>query len=376
MAGKVTFDAAPPPGTINFGVGQPSADLLPIDLVRTAAEDYLAGAQPIEINYGVAAGDIRFLESLAAFLTTNYGSAVSPDSLFLTAGNSHAMDLVCTQFSQQGDTVYVEEPSYFLAFQVFRDHGLNIVSVPLDDEGMDLDILEQSLQHTPARLIYTIPSYHNPCGSTMSLARRQRLVELSRQYDFLIVADEVYQMLHYFDPPPAPLGSMAEHNTVLSLGSFSKILAPGMRVGWIQAGPKLRDELLSGGAVASGGSFNHFTSHIIRHAIDLGLQQSHLEGLRFTYRRRLETMDLSLQRHLGDRLSWQRPDGGYFFWLKLLSGADTRPLRQLAIEQQTGFQPGQVFSSSGGLKDYLRLSFAHYDNADIEEGVRRVAAVL
>ncbi|MBT8396492.1 MAG: PLP-dependent aminotransferase family protein, partial [Gemmatimonadetes bacterium] len=280
MSGIVTFDGAPPPGTINLGIGQPSADLLPTDLIRQASDSFFGTAQPLELNYGVLPGDERFLESLAGYLGEGYGTPVSPASLFVTGGSSQALDFVSTVFSTCGDTVFVEEPSYFLAFQIFQDHGLNVVGVPTDVDGVRIDVLEALLtEHAPA-FFYTIPSYHNPGGHCMSAERRGRLVELSLRHGFLIVADEVYQLLHYFDEPPPALGTMTEGDTVLSLGSFSKILAPAMRLGWIQTGPGLRKRLLENGFVNSGGSINHYSSHIVRHAIDLGLQQAHVKDLR------------------------------------------------------------------------------------------------
>ena len=376
MSNKVTFDGAPEPGTINFGVGQPSADLLPVELMRTAADDFLRSAQPIELNYGERQGDIRFLETLANFLVDGYGTSVTPESLFVTAGNSQALDFVCALFTRPGDTVIVEEPSYFLAFNIFADHGLNIVSIPVDDKGMDIDRLEQELRRTRPKMLYTIPSFHNPGGQSMSAARRTRLVELSREYDFLVVADEVYQLLWYDQAPPAALGTMAEEGNVLSLGSFSKILAPGLRLGWIQTSPKLMARLLDSGAVNSGGSFNHFTSHIVRHAIDLGLQQTQLKDLRQTYRSRVQAMDTALNEHIGQLASWHRPEGGYFFWLKFSKAVDTTELRRQAGEYQTGFQPGENFSNKGGLRNYLRLSFAHYGEADIREGVARLGRLV
>ena len=376
MSNKVTFDGAPEPGTINFGVGQPSADLLPVELMRTAADDFLRSAQPIELNYGERQGDIRFLETLANFLVDGYGTSVTPESLFVTAGNSQALDFVCALFTRPGDTVIVEEPSYFLAFRIFADHGLNIVSIPVDDQGMDIDRLEQELRRTRPKMLYTIPSFHNPGGQNMSAARRIRLVELSREYDFLVVADEVYQLLWYDQAPPAALGTMAEEGNILSLGSFSKILAPGLRLGWIQTSPKLMARLLDSGAVNSGGSFNHFTSHIVRHAIDLGLQQTQLKDLRQTYRSRVQAMDTALNKHIGQLASWHRPEGGYFFWLKFSKAVDTTELRRQAGEYQTGFQPGENFSNKGGLRNYLRLSFAHYGEADIREGVARLGRLV
>jgi 2-aminoadipate transaminase len=376
LSKKVTFDGAPEPGTINFGVGQPSADLLPVELMRIAADDFLRNAMPMELNYGERQGDIRFLETLATFLSDGYGASVTAESLFVTAGNSQALDFVCALFTRPGDTVIVEEPSYFLAFKIFADHGLNIVSIPVDGEGMDIDRLEQELRRTRPKMLYTIPSFHNPGGQSMSAARRTRLAELSLEYDFLVAADEVYQLLWYDQAPPAALGTMSNEGNILSLGSFSKILAPGLRLGWIQTSQKLMERLLDSGAVNSGGSFNHFTSHVVRHAIELGLQQSLLKDLRQTYRSRVQVMDTALNEHIGHLAGWHRPQGGYFFWLKFPKAVDTTELRRKAGEYRTGFQPGENFSSNGGLRNCLRLSFAHYGETDIQEGVARLGRLV
>jgi len=372
----VTFDEAPPPGTINLGIGQPSADLLPVDLLREASESFFGEAHPFELNYGVLPGDERFLESLAGYLSEESGTTVNPESLFVTGGSSQALDFVSTVFSTSGETVLVEEPSYFLAFQIFRDHGLNVVGVPTDGDGIRVDVLEALLtEHDPA-FIYTIPSYHNPGGHCMTTKRRARLIELSQEHGFLIVADEVYQLLHYFDEPPPAFGTMIGSDTVLSLGSFSKILSPAMRLGWIQTSPRLRKRLLENGFVNSGGSISHYSSHIVRHAIDLGLQQAHVKELKRTYRSRVEVMQDSLQTQFGDLATWQRPDGGYFFWVRFADDLDTAAFRDRARELQTGFQPGSVFSSGGGLGNFLRLSFAHYDEDDIREGIARMRPVF
>jgi 2-aminoadipate transaminase len=376
VSGIVTFDGAPPPGTINLGIGQPSADLLPVDLLQEASESFLGEAHPLELNYGVLAGDGRFLESLAGYLGEEYHTTVSPESLFVTGGSSQALDLVSTVFCKSGDTVFVEEPSYFLAFQIFRDHGLNVVSVPTDEDGVSIDALEALLaDHDPA-FIYTIPSYHNPGGHCLSAERRARLIELSQKHGFLIVADEVYQLLHYFDEPPPAFGTMIESDTVLSLGSFSKILAPAMRLGWIQTGPRLRERILANGFVNSGGSISHYSSHIVRHAIDIGVLPAHVERLRRTYRNRVETMQKSLETQFGDLATWRRPDGGYFFWIRLAGDVDTATLRDRARELQAGFQAGSVFSNTGNLRNFLRLSFAHYNEGDIRRGIARVRRVL
>jgi DNA-binding transcriptional MocR family regulator len=370
--GTVTFDGAPPPGTINLGIGQPSADLLPVELVRQASEAFFGNAEPFELNYGVISGDARFLESLAGFLTSSYGVTATPESLFVTGGNSQALDLVSTVFAKPGDTVFVEEPSYFLAFQIFRDHQLNIVGIPMTQDGPDIVALRRELDKTTPAFFYTIPSFHNPTGWSSSAVRRQEIVALAQQHGFLVVADEPYQHLYYYAEPPAACGTMIASNAVLSLGSFSKILAPGMRLGWIQTCDALRRRLLANGFINSGGSINHISSHLVRHAIDSGLLDAHIGNLRAAFRRRVEAMDDALRTHFDGLAEWTRPDGGYFFWLRFDQSVDAAALRRNAPERETGFQAGDVFSSAGQFGNCVRLCFAHYNEDDIREGVRRM----
>jgi 2-aminoadipate transaminase len=347
-----------------------------VDLIRAATADFMANADPLELNYGERQGDAGFRAALADFLTSNYEQPVAAESLFVTAGNSQALDFVCGQFAREGDTVFIEEPSYFLAHQIFSDHGLQVVGIPMDEDGLIIEALAEKLAKHRPTLLYTIPSFHNPGGQTLSEERRRKLARLSLEHDFLIVADEVYQLLHYFDKPPPALGTMTQSGNILSLGSFSKIMAPGLRLGWIQTSATLMARLLGSGVVNSGGSFNHFTSQVMRHAIELGLQDKMLVKLRETYRRRVETMDAALRQHLGGLATWRRPGGGYFFWLEFDQAVDTTALKARAADFRTGFQPGEVFSCKGELKNCLRLSFAHYGDGDISEGVARLGALL
>jgi 2-aminoadipate transaminase len=376
MSGTVTFDGAAPTGTINFGIGQPSADLLPVDLVKQASELFFDKAQPFELNYGVLQGDGRFLDSLAGFLTAGYGKAATSNELFVTGGNSQGLDFVSSVYASPGDTVFVEEPSYFLAFQIFRDHGLKIVGIPMDDDGLRVDALEQALtEHKPA-FLYTIPSYHNPGGQCTSEARRQRIVELANEHDFLVVADEVYQLLNYNAAPPPAYGTMADSNRVVSLGSFSKILAPALRLGWIQTSESLRARLMAGGYINSGGSVNHISSLIVRQAIDNGSLDAHVRKLRKIYGGRLAAMDDALHEHFDGIAEWRRPDGGYFFWLRFDESIDTTPLRKKAFGLETGFQAGATFSTNDQFHNHIRLCFAHYDERDIREDIKRMRALF
>jgi 2-aminoadipate transaminase len=368
----VSFDSAAPVGTINFGLGQPSADLLPIELMRRASEAFFSEANPENLNYGPLQGDRHFLESLAGYLSDGYGAAVDADSLFVTGGCSQGLDLISTVFAKAGDTIFVEEPSYFLAFQIFRDHGLNIVGIPLDKDGLDLDVLRRELRRHQPKLVYTIPVFHNPGGYSMSAERRRELVRLSQEHGFLIVADEVYQLLSYFDSPTAPFATMIGSGTVLALGSFSKILAPGLRLGWLQTSPAFRQRAEECGFINSGGSMNRFTTHVVRLAIVLGLLEQHVVRLRRAYRSRVEAMDAALAEHFSGIARWSRPDGGYFFWVKFHPDVDTTPLKEKAASLKVGFQPGALFSSRGELQNCLRLSFAHYDEEDISRGIARL----
>ncbi|MGH8196612.1 MAG: PLP-dependent aminotransferase family protein [Steroidobacteraceae bacterium] len=372
MSAAVTFDGAPEPGTINFGVGQPSADLLPVALLRSACERFLARAHPLELNYGERQGDARFRAALAAFLREAGDPSATPESLLLTAGISQALDFACSRFTRPGDTVFVEDPSYCYSFQIFRDHGLNIVGIPLDGHGMDLEQCGRELARHRPKLLYTIPSYHNPTGQTLSQERRERLVALARQYDFIIAADEVYQLLHHGVPPPPSLGTPAGQSNVLSFGSFSKILGPGLRLGWIQTSPELMGTLLASGALVSGGNFNHFTSHVVRQLMENGELTSFVAHLRASYAARAEAMDAALRRHFGDFATWRKPQGGYFFWLELPACLDAGEVQAAARAAGTGFLPGTACSTAGGLANCLRLSFAHYSVPEIHEGIARL----
>ncbi len=366
---------------IDFGIGQPGFDLLPLDLMRQSAEVRFAEGDTELLNYGYEQGDGRFRQALADFLSAEYASPVGPEQLMVTAGASQALTLICTLFTQPGDTVFVEEPSYFLALRILReDFRLNAVPIPSDENGLRMDALEIALAQQQPVFVYTIPAFQNPTGHTLSAQRREELVALAHKHNFTIVADEVYQLLHYNATqaalPPAPLAARTESGRVLSIGSFSKILAPGLRLGWIQAAPEVVQRFVTCGLVDSGGGLNHFTSNLVRVALEKGSQGEYLAGLREIYRRRIDVMDAALHRHLGGMARWQKPDGGYFFWLEMDEGIDTAALLSAAHTAGVGFLPGVRCSSVGGLGNCLRLSFAHFGEAEIEEGVARLGRVL
>ncbi len=371
------------PDLINFGFGQPGFDLLPARLMRDAAQQRLDGVDSSFLNYGLEQGDEHFRHALAHFLTDGYDEPVDPAQLFVTAGASNGLDLTCSLFTKSGDVVFAAEPTYFLALRIFEDHGLRVRPVPTDEDGLDMDALADMLRHERPALLYTIPTFQNPGGMTLPFARRQRLVELAAEYDFFVVADEVYHLLNYTATPPAPLAHFINHaggighDHVISLGSFSKILAPGLRLGWIQAGNRLTSRFATCGLVDSGGGLNPFTSALVATALQEGWQQQYLADLRQTYARRIEVMDSALRAQMDGTARYTRPDGGFFFWLGLSSKIDSEQLLTTALEQyRVGFQPGGRFSSVDGLRNYIRLSFAFYGEDEIRTGVDRLAELL
>ena len=356
-----------PEDFIDLGVGQPQASLLPLELFRQASAHALQGPREI-LQYGAEAGDDYFRSSLAGFLSKQYGQTVRPDSLFVTNGISQALAMICTLFTKPGDTIFVEEPTYFYALDIFRDYGLTMISVPVDHDGLIVEELESLLKKYKPVFIYTIPTFQNPSGATLPLSRRERLIELAETFNTLIVADEVYHLLSYTTLPPKALGCF-ESDKVLSLGSFAKILAPGLRLGWIQAAPTLLGRMATYGAIVSGGGLNPFTSAIVRSSLELGLQENHLQFLKDIYTQRSRVLVQALRAH-----SFIVPDvaGGYFVWLKL--SQDTRQLQEKARINKVDFKPGYLFSSQGELQDCLRVCFAFYPEEKLLEGVKRLVS--
>ena len=364
-----------PPGFIDLGLGDPQFSLLPLELMRRAAEEHLGQNDPEFLQYGTEQGDGTFRQSLAKFLSRGYVWPIEPGSLFITNGASMGLHLICTFFTRPGDSVFVEEPTYFIALHIFADHGLRLVPIRTDENGLLLDSLEEELTKSHPKFLYIIPTYQNPTGHTLSTDRRKRLMSLSRQHDFLVVADEVYHFLSYSGQPPKPFAADVETGNVISLGSFSKILAPGLRLGWLQANAGIIHRFVNSGLLDSGGGMNPFTSAIVSRVIETGGLDDNIAKLIATYRLRIAAMDAALHRHLPG-VGYTIPQGGYFFWIHLPNGINARELQRQAEEFKVGFRPGALFSCKGGMKDYIRLSYIFYEPDKLEQGVLRLKQSL
>lgn len=363
------------PDIIDLGLGDPPLSLLPLDLIRDAAQARLSQSDSSFLQYGAEQGDGYFRLTLANFLSKGYGFEVKPERLFVTNGISKALDLICTLFTQAGDTIFVEEPTYFLALRIFADHHLNVISIDTDENGLVIESLTEKLAEFRPKFLYLIPTFHNPTGHTLLQERRERLVQLAQRHDFIIAADEVYHLLSYTQTPPKSFAAYTDVENVISLGSFSKILAPGLRLGWLRAHPEKIKRFNTCGFLDSGGGLNPFTSAIVNEVIESGGLGNNINKLIDIYRSRVKVMDMALRQHLPD-IEYSVPHGGYFFWLQLPETIDTNELRKKAPSFKVDFRPGSLFSSRDGLKNYIRLCYVHYEENEIEEGVLRLKQCL
>jgi DNA-binding transcriptional MocR family regulator len=370
-----TIQSPIPPGVIDLGLGDPPFSLLPLDLIREAAQLRLSQNDNSFLQYGAEQGDGYFRIALADFLSKGYGLEVKYESLFVTNGISKALDLICTLFTKAGDTIFVEEPTYFLALRVFADHHLNVIPIDTDENGLVIESLEEKLAEFRPKFLYLIPTFQNPTGATMPQERRERLVELAQKHDFIIVADEVYHLLSYTQTPPKSFAAYIDVENVISLGSFSKILAPGLRLGWLQSHPNKIKRFNTCGLLDSGGGLNPFTSAIVRGVIQSGGLENNINKLINVYRSRLHVMNSGLRQHLPD-VEYLAPGGGYFFWLRLYEGTDAKALRRNASMFKVDFRPGALFSSRNGMQNYIRLCFVHYEENEIQEGILRLKECL
>jgi DNA-binding transcriptional MocR family regulator len=363
-----------PENFIDLGRGDPGLDLLPLNLLHSAAQNRLSQGDNEFLQYGTEKGDGYFRSAFANFLSKKYNFTVDIESLFITSGISAGLDLLCTLFTKPEDTIFVEEPSYFLALKIFSDHGLKVVAIQTDEHGLVIDDLILKLKESKPKFVYVIPTFQNPGGRTLSQERREQLVSLAKEYDFLIFADEVYQFLNYTQEPPNSLASFVDSEHVISLGSFSKILAPGLRLGWLQTHESLMQKISSAGVLDSGGGMNPFTSTIVRHVIESDNLEKNIESLKQTFAQRIKIMDACLRKYIPSA-EFSTPHGGYFFWVRI-PNVDAGELRKKASEHQVGLRQGALFSSNNSLKDYMRLSISFYDENKLEEGIVRLKRAI
>ena len=369
------------PGVIDLAWGHPGTDLLPVELLRDAMGRALARYGPAALGYGADAGPGPFLDWLADHLGVVDGRAPHPAELLVTAGASHALDLVCGLLSEPGDVCLVPTPTYHLALGIIRDHHLAIEAVASDVEGVMIESVVEVIARVKAqarrpRLLYLVPTFGNPSGITLSPARRLQLVARCAAEDVLIVEDDVYRELAYDAPAPASIWSMASPGAVVRLGSFSKTLAPGLRLGFLSADAAIVERLAAGGLLDSGGGIGHLPALAVAELGTSGAYAANLEHLRTELAARRDALVAGLREHLPEG-SFLAPRGGYFVWLRLPGGDMGSDLTARAAHHGVGALAGTVFAVDGTSDaDVLRLSFSRYPPLQLLEAARRLGATL
>jgi len=363
-----------PQRPVKLSVGQPGLNMLPLDILQKGLQYVNSVTDPRLLQYGDIPGYGGFRTSLASFLEVEYKEKVEPEQLFVTHGVTGALAFYCSLFTTTGSTVFVEEPTYFLAINIFKqDFRLNVVSIPMTPTGLDLEALEKALVHDKApgpKFLYTIPTFHNPTSYTLSHEKRVALAKLADTYNFNIVADEVYQML-YFDSAKPPLPLCYYTDRAVSIGSFSKILAPAFRLGWMQIRSKeILDVFLKSGQMDSSGGNSPVTQAIVHGIIKSNSLFDNIEKDKTVLSSNCKELSNEVTTQLSKYVEFIEPSGGYFLWLKLKEPYTASKILE-GVEDVT-FVAGTRFSAYGSCDDYLRLSFSYYSKEDFAYGVGQI----
>jgi 2-aminoadipate transaminase len=299
----------------------------------------------------------------------------------ITAGSTGAIDMIARLYVGRDGVVLTEAPTYHDALHVLRDHGADLCGIPIDGDGLIVKALETQLatlrqEGKSPRLLYTIPSFSNPAGVTLAAERREAILKLAREYGFLIIEDEVYRDLAFEGQAPPSLCALANGRGVFRIGSFSKILAPGVRVGWLIAEPEHIRRCVDCGVMQMGGGASPFAAHVVAEYCQAGKLEPHLVELRQVYRARCEATLHALERHMPAGVTWTHPRGGFFIWITLPEGMSVNLLRQAARAQGVLFVPGTGFFANGGGERNLRLAFSFAPPDEIEHGVAILAQAI
>lgn len=371
------------PGIISFAGGFPDSAMFDVEGLREASAKALAEEPGGALQYGATEGYNPLREQLAAFMASK-DVKVAPDGLIVTTGSQQALDLIGKTLVDPGAKVIVEAPTFLATIQCFRLYGANVIGAPIDAQGVQVDKLEQLIAEHKPRFVYLIPTFGNPSGATLSLERRKRILELVVRTKTVVIEDDPYGDLYFGEAPPPSLMALTEQvpgsrDWLVHCGSLSKVLSPGLRVGWMIAPP----DLLARATMCKQFSDAHtstFAQATAAQYLKAGRMPATLAHVRQVYAERAQTMGDSLRDELGSAISYTQPGGGLFFWARL-TGANGKPtdasaFAKRAIDQGVAFVPGAPFFATDPDHASFRLSFATVGVDKIKEGVARLGAAI
>ena len=371
------------PGIISFAGGFPDSALFDVDGIAEAVNSALAENPGAALQYGATEGLQPLREQLSTLMVSK-GASVAPDELIVTTGSQQALDLLGKTMISPGDKVIVEGPTFLATIQCFRLYGAELISTPIDADGVKTDELERLIAEHRPKFVYLIPTFGNPSGALLSLERRKKVLELAVKYQTLMVEDDPYGDLFFGAPPPPSLLGLSStvpgsRDLLVHCGSLSKVLSPGLRIGWMIAPP----ELLAKAVMCKQFSDAHtstFAQATAAQYLLAGRLPASLNKVRQVYAARAHAMAEAMQRELGDAVEFAQPQGGLFFWARLTDWGgqlgDAAAFAKRAIEQGVAFVPGAPFYATNPDLSSFRLSFATADIARIDEGMERLGRAL
>ena len=371
------------PGIISFAGGFPDPAMFDVEGIKEASCKALADDPAAALQYGATEGFGPLREELASFMGTK-GATVTADELIVTTGSQQALDLLGKTMISPGDKIIVEGPTFLATIQCFRLYGAELISAPCDDQGVNTDTLEKLIAEHKPKFVYLIPTFGNPSGALLSLERRKKVLKLAVKYNTLIVEDDPYGDLYFNEIPPPSLLALSSsvpgsRDLIAYCGSLSKVLSPGLRVGWMVAQP----ELLAKATMCKQFSDAHtstFAQATAAQYLKAGRMPATLANVRSVYAKRAKVMGDALTREMGDAVEFTQPQGGLFFWVRLTGKggriSDASEFAKRAIEQGVAFVPGAPFYAANPDNATFRLSFATADVGKIEGGISRLARAL
>lgn len=361
---------------ISFAAGLPDPDLFPFNEVYAITKDILKDNAKQALQYGPTKGHMPLIEKIVNRLKEKDNVDVKPENIQITTGCQQGIAFCSMAFLNHGDVVITENPSYLGAINAFRPYQCNFVGVDIDDQGMIIEDLEKALEENPdAKMIYVIPSFQNPTGKTWSEERCKKLIEIANKYDVVIIEDNPYGELRFKGEKIPSLKSMDTKGNVISLGSFSKVLCPGLRVAWICASEEIIEkfELIKQGADLQSNQLAQMQVDVFLEKYDL---DKHIEKISAAYSKKCELMLDIMRNEFPPEAKYVEPEGGMFIWIELPEKINTRDLFHEAIENNIAFVPGGSFYPNGGCESSLRLAFTTMSDENILKGMKILGKVI
>ena len=359
---------------INFASGLPDPGGFPVDALREGAAAVLAEDWRGGLQYGEAEGYRPLREWVAADLGRR-GVPTAPNQVLIVSGSQQGIDLLARSLLQPGDVVLTEDPSYLAALQVFASYEAVIRPIPTDAEGIDIELARAALREVDVKLLYVMPSHQNPSGATLVESRRGPLLEAARAAGVPVLADEAYLDLRYDPGEPAPLAAALPGAPVISVGTFSKVIAPGLRVAWL-VGPEEVVGRLALLKQVTDLHTNSLTQRLVHRYVSGGRLPAQVARLRAAYREKRDAFLQALDRHLAGKATWTKTAGGMFLLLRLAAGRSATALLPAALDNGVAFVPGAPFFPAGGGEETMRLNFVSPPLEQIEDGVARLAKAI